>query len=61
MINWVPQLNISQLENFVQQSLGEAPPAESSKPIQFPKPIGDRTVKPVTQEIVGKSKGELSS
>ena len=46
---------------LVQQSFGEAPCAESSKPTQFPKPIEDRTGKPVTQEIVGKSQGELSS
>ena len=46
---------------LVQQSLGEALQAGSSKPTQFPKPIEDRTEKPVTQEIVGKSQGELSS
>ena len=46
---------------FVQQSLGEALQPGSSKPTQFPKPIEDRTGKPVTQEIVGKSQGELSS
>ena len=45
---------------LVQQSLGEAPRAGSSKPTQS-KPIEDRTGKPVTQEIVGKSQGELSS
>ena len=46
---------------LVQQSLGEAFQPGSSKPIQFPKPIADRTGQPVTQEIVGKSQGELSS
>ena len=46
---------------LVQQSFGEAPRAGSSKPTQFPKPIEDRTGKLVTQEIVGKSQGELSS
>ena len=46
---------------LVQQSLGETLQAGFSKPTQFPKPIEDRTVKPVTQEIVGKSQGELSS
>ena len=46
---------------LVQQSLGETLQAGSSKPTQFPKPIEDRTEKPVTQEIVGKSQGELSS
>ena len=30
-------------------------------PTQFPKPIEDRTGQPVTQEIVGKSQGELGS
>ena len=47
---------------LVQQSFGEAPRAESSKPTQSkPNPIGDRTEKPVEQEntscsreIVGK-------
>ena len=46
---------------LVQQSLGETLQAGSSKPTQFPKPIEDRTGKPVTQEIVGTSQGELSS
>ena len=46
---------------LVQQSLGETLQAGSSKPTQFPKPIGDRTGKLVTQEIVGKSQGELGS
>ena len=45
---------------LVQQSLGETLQAGSPKPTQ-PNPIGDRTVKPVTQEIVGKLQGELSS
>ena len=46
---------------LVPQSLGETLQAGSSKPTQSPKPIEDRTVKPVTQEIIGKSQGELSS
>ena len=46
---------------LVQQSLGETLQSGSSKPTQFPKPIEDRTGQPVTQEIVGKSQGELSS
>ena len=46
---------------LVQQSLGETLQPGSSKPTQFPKPIEDRTGEPVTQEIVGKSQGELSS
>ena len=45
---------------LVQRSLGEALQAGSSKPTQS-KPIDDRTEKLVTQEIVGKSQGELSS
>ena len=45
---------------LVQQSLGEALQPGSSKPTQS-KPIEDRTGKPVTQEIVGKLQGELSS
>ena len=46
---------------LVQQSLGEALQPGSPKPTQIPQPIDDRTVKPVTQEIVLKSQGELSS
>ena len=47
---------------LVQQSLGETLQAGSPKPIQSkPNPIGDRTEKPVTQEIVGKLQGELGS
>ena len=46
---------------LVQQSLGEALQPGSFKPTQFPKPIEDRTGQPVTQEIVGKLQGELSS
>ena len=45
---------------LVQQSLGETLQAGSSKPTQS-KPIDDRTGKPVTQEIVGKSQRELGS
>ena len=46
---------------LVQQSLGETVHFGSSKPTQSPKPIEDRTGKPVTQEIVGKLQEELSS
>ena len=47
---------------LVQKSLGEALQAGSSKPTQSkPNPIGDRTVTPVTQEIVGKLQGELGT
>ena len=45
---------------LVQQSLGEALQVGSPKPTQL-NPIGDRTGKPVTQEIVGKLQGELTS
>ena len=47
---------------LVQQSLGETLQPGSSKPTQSkPNPIGDRTGKLVTQEIVGKLQGELGS
>ena len=46
---------------LVQQSLGEPLQPGSSKPTQSPKPIEDRSGKPVAQEIVGKSQRELSS
>ena len=46
---------------LVHQSLGEALQPGSSKPTQSPKPIEDRTGQLVTQEIVGKLQGELSS
>ena len=46
---------------LVQQSLGEALQPGSSKPTQFPKPMEDRTGQLVSQEIVGKSQGELAS
>ena len=46
---------------LVQQSLGEAFQPGSSKPTQCSKPIEDRTGELVTQEIVGKLQGELSS
>ena len=46
---------------LVQQSLEETLHFGSSKPTQSPKPIEDRTGKPVTQEIVGKLQEELSS
>ena len=46
---------------LVQQSLGETLHFGSSKPTQSPKPIEDRSVKPVAQEVVGKLQEELSS
>ena len=46
---------------LVQQSLGETLQSGFSKPTQSPKPIEDRTGQLVTQEIVGKLQGELSS
>ena len=49
------------VEKRVQQSLGETLQPGSSKPTQFPKPIEDRSGRPVAQKIVGKSQEELSS
>ena len=46
---------------LVQQSLGETLQFGSSKPTQSPKPIEDRTVQPVNQEIVSVLQEELSS
>ena len=46
---------------LVQQSLGETVQFGSSKPTQSPKPIEDRSGRPVTQEIVSKLQEELSS
>ena len=46
---------------LVQQSLGESVQFGSSKPTQSPKPTEYRTGQLLTQEIVGKSQGELSS
>ena len=46
---------------LVQQSLGETVQFGSSKPTQYPKPIEDRSGKPVTQEIVSVLQEELSS
>ena len=44
---------------LVQQSLGETLQAGSSKPTQFPKPIQDRTGKPVTQRLLVSRKENL--
>ena len=46
---------------LVQQSLGETVQFDSSKPTQSPKPIEDRSGRPVTQEIVSVLQEELSS
>ena len=46
---------------LVQQSLGETVQFGSSKPTQSPKPIEDRSERPVTQEIVSVLQEELSS
>ena len=46
---------------LVQQSLGETVHFGSSKPTQSPKTNGDRSGKPVAQEIVGKLQEEPSS
>ena len=50
-----------QVGKLVQQSLGETVQFGSSKPTQSPKPIEDRSGKPVTQEIVSVLQEELSS
>ena len=60
MINRGSTVEHHPVGKLVQQSLGEALQAGSYKPTQS-KPIEDRTGKLVTQEIVGKSQGELSS
>ena len=67
-LNWTQGNNVqgSTVEHrpvgkLVQQSLGETVQPGSSKPTQFPKPIEDRSGRPVAQEIVGKSQEELSS
>ena len=46
---------------LVQQSLGETVQFGSSKPTQSPKPIEDRSGKPVAQKIVSVLQEELSS
>ena len=46
---------------LVQRSLGETVQFGSSKPTQSPKPIEDRSGRPVTQEIVSVLQEELSS
>ena len=46
---------------LVQQSLGETVQFGSSKPTQSPKPIEDRSGKPVAQEIVSVLQEELNS
>ena len=61
MTNWVLQVEQQPVGKLVQQSGGEALQPGSSKPTQFPKPSEDRTGQLVTQEIAGKSQGELSS
>ena len=61
MINRVLQLNIIQLGNSLNSLLEKHFNLVFSKPAEFPKPIEDRTGKLVTQEIVGKSQGKLSS
>ena len=49
---WALQLNIDQSGNSFQQSLGETVHFGSSKLTQSPKTNGDRSGKPVAQEIV---------
>ena len=51
MINWVLQLNNSQVGKLAQQSFGEAPRVKLSKPTQSkPNPICDRSGKPEVTE-----------
>ena len=57
----VLQLNISQLENSFNSHLEKHFNLVLPSQPNSPKPIEDRTGQPVTQEIVGKSQGELSS
>ena len=55
-------VNNSQLESSFNSLLEKHFKLDLPKPTQFkPNPIGDRTGKPVTQEIVGKLQGELGS
>ena len=62
MINWVLQLNIGQLENSFNSHLETHFKLDLPKPSQFkPFPIGGRTGKLVSQDIVGKLQGELGS
>ena len=61
IMNWALQLNIDQSRNTFNSHLERTLQLGSSKPTQFPKPIEDRSGRPVAQEIVGKSQEELSS
>ena len=61
MINWVLQLNNSQLENSFNSLFGEAPRDKLSKPTQSkPNPICDRTGKPEDTERVFVDEGKTS-
>ena len=57
----VLQLNIDQSGNSFNSHLEKTVQFGSSKPTQSPKPIEDRSGKPVAQEIVGVLQEELSS
>ena len=60
-MNWVLQLNNSQLGNSFNRSFGEVPRVKLSKPTQSkPKPICDRSGKPEDTERVFVDKGETS-
>ena len=66
-LNWnkdkirVLQLNIDQSGNSFNSHLEKQFNLVSSKPTQSPKPIEDRSGRPVTQEIVSVLQEELSS
>ena len=60
-MNWGSTVEHRPVEKRVQQSLGETVQFGSSKPTQSPKPIEDRSGKPVAQEIVSVLQEELSS
>ena len=61
-MNWALQLNIDQSKNAFNSHLEKHfNLVLPSQPNSLNKPIEDRTGQPVTQEIVGKLQGELSS
>ena len=60
-MNWALQLNIDQSRNAFNSHLEKHFNLVIPSQTQFPKPIEDRSGRPVAQEIVGKSQEELSS
>ena len=59
--DWGSTFEHRRVGKLVQQLLGETVHFGSSKPTQSPKPIEDRSGKPVAQEIVGALQEELGS